>query len=115
MTFCETDGLEKAIDMKRSETKLLGQHIRFNQACEPNNVQWENKEIKDTDVQSNLVRSLYLLILIAIIGFFGIGDLSQNAISALMLYPSNGCHLIFKSIDEKKILDVSGSQYLAAH
>jgi hypothetical protein len=69
----------------------MRQHVKFTEPPEPTNVQWENKQLSKNDVKNNIIQSTYLLLLIALIGFFGIGELSKNALSAEMQFPLIAC------------------------
>ena len=50
--------------------------------------------------------------MIAIIGFFGIGELSKNAVLAEMEYPNIGCHLVSKQLGLDRLREVAGNQYV---
>lgn len=51
--------------------------------------------------------------MIAIIGFFGIGELSKNAVLAEMEYPNIGCDVISKQLSKgQRYLEVAGNQYV---
>jgi hypothetical protein len=53
--------------------------------------------------------------LIAAIGFFGIGDLSERAVNAEMTYPLVGCDLVANQLNQLSghtFLNVAGTQYV---
>jgi hypothetical protein len=85
ITFNQTEGYERALEVTKRENwafKILTQHPKFTPAPAPQDIKWENKHEKKLDVAKKMKQTVYLLIFIAFVYFFGVGDVAQDAVAA---------------------------------
>ena len=77
--------------------QILGRRPTFVQAKEPNNIIWENLQIKESENNSRFIVVMMIVAALLLLSFLGIVYLDRQSIEIASKYPLRDCQLYSKT------------------